>query len=116
MNNVHLETALLALKLGLSPVPPKRGWKQGPDWSNGRNSRPLRQPGDHPAAGTPDGRTGNGLACGVGGLDCFEFDHLGTFNAFLEAAWALDLGELVDGIGPATRRRPPAVEFTGFTV
>ena len=45
--------------------------------------------------GNSNRRTGNGLVCGANELDCFEFDHPGTFKDFLEAAWAIGLGELV---------------------
>ena len=69
--------------------------------------RLLSVPGRHPdQAGDEgtgpewysNGRTGNGLVCGVGDLDCFEFDHPGTHKESLEAAWAIGLGELVTRI------------------
>ena len=97
MNRVHLETALLARKLGLSPVPPKEDGSKAPigEWKEFQKTPASTQ---IIRVWYRDGRTGNGLVCGVGNLECFEFDHAGTFSAFLEAAWAIGLGELVNRI------------------
>jgi len=94
MNSVHLEIALLAHKLGFSPVPPREDGSKAPigEWKEYQKTPASTQV---IRVWYRDGRTGNGLVCGVGCLECFEFDDGATFNAFLEAAWAVGLGELV---------------------
>jgi putative DNA primase/helicase len=95
--NLHLDTALLALKVGLSPIPPtedglKRpigGWKRF-------QTEPAPEGLVREWYG--NGLTGNGLVCGVDGVECFEFDDGPTYKAFLDAAWALGLNELCEKI------------------
>src|SRR5271157_4686173 len=93
--NPHLETALLAL--GLSPVPPREDGSKAPicTWKALQTSPVTREQVEEWYA---NGRTGNGLVCGLDDLDCLEFDHPQTYKDFLEAAWATGLWELVDRI------------------
>ena len=109
--NVHLETALLALRLGFSPLPPKQDGTKAPladipdgydeygkpkfTWA-GYQANPATE--KHVREWYASGRTGNGLACGVGGVELFEFDCGDTYRAFLDVASASGLGELIDRI------------------
>lgn len=101
----HLETALMALELGLSPVPPRDDGTKAPladirvndQWTWAPyQSTPATE--EHVRHWYKNGRTGNGLACGVGGLECFEFDCRDTYEAFLEAAVEAGLGDLVERV------------------
>src|SRR5687767_9565241 len=87
-----------ALAAGLSVVPPAEDGTKRPltEWK-------LYQ-SEHPSAGKlaswygRDGRTGLGAVCGAisGNLECFEFDCPDTYRAFLDAATAAGLAELVE--------------------
>ena len=93
---VHLETALLALKLGFSPFPPREDGSKAPGgaWKDYQTA-----PASEDAIRTWfRNRTGMGLICGVGNLECFEFDDAQTHHDFLEAAWSVGLADLVDRI------------------
>ena len=102
----HLETALLALRVGLSPLPPRddgskapladiRGEDGGWTWTPYQTT-PATE--DHVRHWYSNRRTGNGLACGVGDLECFEFDCRDTYDAFLDAADEAGLRDLVDRV------------------
>ena len=111
--NVHLETALLALRVGLSPIPPAEDGSKEPIAHKASWKQYQTEPATEGQIRRwyANGRTGNGLACGVGGLECFEFDHPGTYKDFLEAAWATDLGELVDKIRAGYEESTPGGGF-----
>ena len=91
---VNLEIALLALKLGFSPIPPREDGSKAPigAWKNFQTAPASRNQIIQWYSG---GRTGNGLVCGVGNLECFEFDDGATHHDFLEAAWSVGLGEII---------------------
>jgi P4 family phage/plasmid primase-like protien len=100
------ETALLALELGLSPVPPSEDGSKKPladlasddgghTWKPYSTIPATRQ---HVLGWYRGNRAGVGLACGYGGLVCFEFDCRDTYNEFLEIAVETGLGDLVNRI------------------
>ena len=101
-SNPHLDTALLAYELGLSPVPPVEDGSKAPladvVIDGERTWKPYQ---DTPATEKhirrwyANGRTGDGLAGGYGGLDPFEFDDVQAYVQFIQAARACGLGELV---------------------
>ncbi len=100
-SNPYLQTALIALDQGYSPLPPKEDGSKAPHfelidgewtWKPYQTTPATRE---HIQGWYAVPRTGDGLACGVGGLECFEFDCPETHAAFLEAVWVLGLGELV---------------------
>jgi putative DNA primase/helicase len=101
-----LETALLALDLGLSPVPPREDGTKAPiadirradgswTWKQYRTTPATRQ---HVEGWYRSGLTGVGLVGGHGNLEPFDFDSPETFKDFLEAAWVLGHNELVTRI------------------
>lgn len=106
-NEANLKTALLALEVGLSPVPPVQDGTKRPladipkDDGEGSTWEPYQ---NKPAteiqvrAWYRDGRTGNGLATGYGGLECFEFDNKSVYHDFMDAAGEAGLLDLVDRI------------------
>ena len=104
--NGHLETALLALSVGLSPVPPRDDGTKAPladvPTEDGKTTwlpyqtAPATE--EHVRHWYKNGRTGNGLATGYGGVECFEFDNRDVYDDFLEAATEAGLGGLVDRI------------------
>jgi hypothetical protein len=104
---VHLNTALLALELGFSPLPPKDDGSKAPladvlDEETGQHTwkpyQTIPATLDHVREWYGNGRTGVGLVGGYGGLDPFEFDCRDTYERFLEAAVEMGLGELVDRV------------------
>ncbi len=108
-NGIHRDTALDWLELGNSPVPPRLDGSKAPHRRYpDRRSRTVRGHGlptrRSPPAGTTSKRgtggdcTGNGVACGYGGLELFEFDDRATYEAFKGAAAAVGLGDLVERI------------------
>ncbi len=104
--NGHLETALLALSVGLSPVPPKQDGTKAPlpdvPTEDGKTTwlpyqtAPATE--EHVRNWYQNGRTGNGLATGFGGVECLEFDCRDTYEEFLDAAGDAGLNELVDRV------------------
>jgi putative DNA primase/helicase len=104
-----LSVALRLLKLGFSPLPPvedgskrptadipvdedgKTGWTWKPYQSTPATEEHVRRWYKH-------GRTGVGVAGGVGGLDPFEFDCYDTYERYLSAAAAVGLGDLVERV------------------
>jgi hypothetical protein len=88
------KTALLALELGLSPVPPRENGSKAPiadlkDDKGGWTWKPYQTTPatrEHVESWYRSGLTGAGLVGGYGDLDPFEFDHPETFKHFLEAA------------------------------
>lgn len=106
-----LDTALQALELGLSPVPPKEDGSKRPlaDMPDGVDEDGKPKFTWKPYQTTPatvervrswftNGRKSIGLATGVQGLECFEFDNRDTYDDFLEAAIEAGLGELVNRV------------------
>ena len=106
-----LDTALQALELGLSPVPPVEDGSKRPlaDIPDGVDDSGKPKFTWKPYQTTPataarvrswftNGRKSIGLATGVNGLECLEFDCRVTYDDFLEAASEAGLGELVDRI------------------
>jgi hypothetical protein len=102
----HLSTSLLALRVGLSPVPPKDDGSKAPladipSEDGGLTWAPYQKTPateEHIRQWYRNGRTGNGLMCGYGDLECFEFDNRDTYDAFLEAADEAGLRDLVGRI------------------
>jgi putative DNA primase/helicase len=113
--STHLETALLALELGFSPLPPKEDGSKAPlaDWpmADGPSWKPYQTipaTREHIHKWYENGRTGNGLACGVGSLEAFEFEQAETHKDFLEAAWAIGLNDLVETIRQGYEESTPS--------
>jgi hypothetical protein len=106
-----LDTALQALELGLSPVPPVEDGTKRPlaDVLDGVDGSGKPRFTWKPYQTTPataahvrswftNGRKSIGLATGVQGLECFEFDCRATYDDFLEAAIEAGLGNLVERV------------------
>jgi hypothetical protein len=91
------DTALLALDLELSPVPPREDGTKRPDveWKKFQSTPATR---DEVKAWFRNGRKSIGLATGYGNLECFEFDDRDLYDAFMEAADGVGLRELVNQI------------------
>jgi hypothetical protein len=102
---VHLETALLALRLGYSPLPPREDGTKAPladiQGPNGQTWLPYQTtPATeaHVRKWYSNGRTGNGLATGFNNLEAFEFEQRDTHDDFLDAAGGAGLTDLVNRI------------------
>lgn len=103
--SIHLVVALQSLERGFSPVPPADDGSKRPLADIQVNGKWTWEP-YQTAPATPEhvkqwyraGRTGNGLACGYGGLECLEFDNRDTYDAFLEVASEAALDILIDKI------------------
>jgi energy-coupling factor transporter ATP-binding protein EcfA2 len=100
-----LDTALQALELGLSPVPPVEDGSKRPladievngEWTwKPYQTTPATV--DRVREWFASGRKSIGLATGVMGLECLEFDDRDTYDAFLEAATEAGLGDLVNRV------------------
>ena len=106
-----LETALQALALGLSPVPPVED-EAIAHWPTSRMV-PTRTanpalPGNPMersrrrsvgfTAGLPTDAGASAWRPGYGGVECFEFDSRDAYDAYLEAADEAGLSELVNRI------------------
>jgi hypothetical protein len=104
--NTPRDIALLALDLGLSPLPPvEDGTKRPCSPLRDENGKPTWKPYQTKAAGRQEvidwyanGRTGVGLATGYGDLECFEFDCRATYERYKAAAITFGLGDLVERI------------------
>jgi RecA-family ATPase len=103
--NVHLDTALNWLDVGFSTLPPNEDGSKSPladvlkPDGTGYTWNPYQEaPADrgHVESWYHNGRTGNGVATGVGGLELFEFDDRATYELFKEAARAAGLADLVE--------------------
>jgi hypothetical protein len=116
--NPHLAAALAADAAGLSVMPPKEDGSKMPDaptWTAYHTLDPAT--GRYKARLTPDniraayatGRTGVGAFMGApsGNVELFDFDSHETFDAFLLAADALGLGELVNRIRDGYEEETP---------
>ena len=103
-----LEAALAAHAAGLTAVPPREDGTKAPlgEWKQYQTRRPTEA---ELRAWYRDGRTGLGVVCGAvsGGLECLEFEAEATYQAFVEAAQQLDLGELVERIDSGYSERSP---------
>jgi Virulence-associated protein E/Bifunctional DNA primase/polymerase, N-terminal len=95
--NVHLDVALMALEVGLSPgYPTEDGLKKpGGFWKKYQKTPATRE---EVIEWYRRGRTGNALFTGYGNLECLEFDDWGTYERFKEAAVKFGLGDLVERI------------------
>lgn len=89
-----LEIALLALRLGFSPFPPREDGSKAPGgaWKDYQLASATRE---QILSWYARGRSGCGLICGVGNLECFEFDDATAHDRYVEAARAVGLGDLV---------------------
>jgi hypothetical protein len=103
--NPFLDVALLALKCGLSPLPPREDESKAPladvPDGDGKTWKPYSTTPatrEHVLRWYKRCRTGCGLATGYGGLECFEFDCRDTYDAFLDLAPEAGLGDLVNRI------------------
>jgi len=96
-SNPYLQTALIAHKLGLSPVPPREDGSKAPlgAWKTFQTVQPSV---GQIEAWYADGRTGNGLVSGLGDLRNFDFDTRQVHREFIEVAELAGLGELVSRI------------------
>jgi putative DNA primase/helicase len=101
-----LDTALEALRVGLSPVPPVEDGSKRPlaDLKDD-DGRPTWKPYSTRAATEfhvrgwfKDGRQSIGLATGYNGLECLEFDCRDTHGSFIGLAGEAGLAEIVDRI------------------
>jgi hypothetical protein len=104
---VHRDTALTWWECGYSSLPPLEDGSKAPladVWDEDRHKwtwTPYqRAPAgwEHVESWYADGRTGNGVATGVRGLELFEFDDRATYDRFRAAAVAFGLAELVERI------------------
>ena len=96
-SSVFLDTALRAIDLGFSTVPPMEDGSKRPiaKWKEYQQQPATRQQvTDWYRAGL----TGVGLVCGYGSLECFEFDDADIYREFKRAAAELGLDELVERI------------------
>jgi putative DNA primase/helicase len=111
------QTALNALDLGYSPIPPKEDGSKAPDvssWKEYQNRLPTRQDVD---AWYTRPRTGVGLV--TGNLELLEFDKRSDYCAyedFKAAAADVGLGELVEKIEAGYLERTPSGGFHWFYV
>lgn len=104
--DIHLETALLARSLNLSPLPPNEDGSKSPlaDLEKPDGGKTWAPYQTAPAtevrikAWYANGRTGNGLATGYGNLECLEFDDAATFDEFKRTAVRVGLEGLVERI------------------
>lgn len=114
-----LQTAIAALELGLTPVPPKRDGTKAPDgpaldgqpgWKRWQTTRPTRDQVEQAFTG----RTGIGLMCGTisGDLEMLEFEGRaiaeGLGGQFSDACDAAGLTALWDRILTGYTERTPS--------
>jgi hypothetical protein len=124
LHNECLNTALLALELGYSPLVPREDGTKAPaadlqvtlpDGSTKWTWKPYETTpatADHIRNvwfGKPRGSVG--LVTGYGDLECFEFEDALTHKEFLEAAWSLDLHDLVARIRQGYEETTPGGGF-----
>jgi AAA domain/Bifunctional DNA primase/polymerase, N-terminal len=116
-SRIHLDTALMALRVGLSPLPPKDDGTKAPladvlDEDTGLKTwkayQTIPATEDHVREWYSNGRTGNGLACGYGDLECFEHENRDIYDAYFEVATEAGLGDLVDRIRTGYEEFSPA--------
>jgi hypothetical protein len=106
-----LDTALLALELGFSPMAPMENGSKRPlaDIPDGVDERgrpkftwkpysEIPATVEHVRGWFSNGRASIGLATGYGDVECFEFDSRDTYEEFLDLASAAGLGDLVERI------------------
>ena len=119
-NQSCLDTALLALDLGLSPLPPLEDGSKAPlfELINGEWTwKPYQTTpatAEHVHQWYAGGLTGVGLACGVDDLECLDFDNPDTYKDYLEAAWATGLNDLVLRIRAGYEEWTPSGGCIGF--
>jgi hypothetical protein len=114
--NIHLDVALKALELGLSPLPPAEDGSKEPLGHLARWKRFQTEPATRHQVFKwyEHGRTGNGLATGYGNLECLEFDDRATYEAFKAAAIAMGLADLVEQIEAGYLEETPGGGFHWF--
>lgn len=102
--------ALAALRVGLSVVPPEEDGSKRPVTAWKRYQ--AEPPSEGILAGWYRGghRSGVGFVCGrvSGNLECLEFDDPDTYRAFMEAAIATGLGDVVDRIAGGYSEATPS--------
>ncbi|MDQ6947593.1 MAG: AAA family ATPase [Actinomycetota bacterium] len=112
-----LGDALAAHRAGLSVQPPKEDGTKAPDAAEWVSRQTLRATEDEVRRWYANGRTGLGVITGAvsGGLAMFEFEgravDAGLPDAFLDAAEASGLGELVARIAEGYTERTPSGGF-----
>jgi hypothetical protein len=110
-DNIHLAEALEWLEAGFSPLPAREDGTKAPiadvqdgvdddgkpqwTWSPYQTTPATRE---HVEGWYANGRPSNGVAGGPGGLEPFEFDDRGVYEAFKAAAVEFGLGDLVERI------------------
>jgi hypothetical protein len=94
VGNPCLDIALLALDVGLSPVPPKEDGTKAPigEW---KEFQTVPATEELVRGWYRNGRSANGLVTGYGHLEAFEFDNGETYQLFLETASETGLDDLV---------------------
>lgn len=109
MSGPVLIAAREALAAGLSPIPVKADGTKAPPftWGQFQRLRPSRATVEKWFVNAPD--RGLAIICGEvsGGLELFDFDDADIFTAYLEAADALGLGDLVSRIRAGYEERTP---------
>jgi hypothetical protein len=95
--DVHLDIALKALDVGLSPLLPKENGEKRPEgeWGPYQTTPATRE---EVIRWYRRPRTGNGLATGYGNLECLEFDDRPTYERFKGAAAVFGIGDVVDRV------------------
>lgn len=105
------ETAREAYRIGLTVIPPREDGTKAPQavggtWKQFQTERPSAEQMrswyvDSNAAGV-------GLATGIGGLECFEFDDLDAYTLFCDTAEAAGLGDVINRIREGYEERTPS--------
>lgn len=109
-----LDEALAAHHAGLSVQPPKEDGTKAPDAAEWVSRQTIRATEDEVRRWYANGRTGLGVITGAvsGGLEMFEFEgraiDAGLGEAFIDAAEASGLGELVSRIAEGYTERTPS--------
>jgi hypothetical protein len=100
------DIALNAVDLGFSPVPPREDGSKRPQstWKRYQTTPATRQ---EVRAWFKGNRSGIGLVTGYNGLECFEFDCPETYQRYLAAAAAVDLGGLVAKVRAGYEEKTP---------
>jgi hypothetical protein len=109
--NIHLNTALLALAVGLSPGLPTEDGLKRPDglWKQYQTTPATRE---EVIRWYRRRRSGNALFTGYGDLEALEWDSSGAaYQPFLDAAEKLGLGDLVERIRNGYEERSPSGGF-----
>lgn len=104
------DEALAAYDAGLSVVPPREDGTKRPEGTSWARYQTERASQAEVLAWYANGRTGLGATTGAasGNLEMLDFDDTATYEAFVEAAIGLGLGELVRRISDGLSDQTPS--------